>query len=164
VQTHPGRRTREEFADLYRREADTVYRVCMLHLNGSIPDAEDAVQTTFLKLLHSTKRFESLEHERACCIVTAANVCRTMLKSGWRRRIVPDDERIQREPAPPAKDSALLEAVMALPEKIKLAVYLFYYEGYACREIAAFLGKSEAAVWHYLHEGRKLLRQACKED
>lgn len=164
MQPTPIRRSREELADLYRRHADTVYRVCMLYLNGSVPDAEDAVQTTFLKLMHSSKRFETQEHEKAYCIVTAANVCRTMLKSGWRKRVVPDDARIAREPAPPARDTALLETVMALPERIKLSVYLFYYEGYACREIAKYLGKSEAAVWHYLHEGRNLLKLACKED
>lgn len=40
-------RTREETADIYRRNIDAVYRVCMLFFKGSRADAEDAAQNTF---------------------------------------------------------------------------------------------------------------------
>ena len=55
--------------------------------------------------------------------------------------------------------SAVLDAVMALPEKYREAVYLYYYEGYSVREVAALLGRSEAAVSAHLSRGRKSLRQ-----
>lgn len=46
---------------------------------------------------------------------------------------------------------------MALPQKYREAVYLFYYEGYSIREIAKLLHRSEAAVSAHLSRGRKQL-------
>ena len=60
--------------------------------------------------------------------------------------------------APEAPDSAVLEAVMALPENYREAVYLHYFEGYSVREIAGLLGRSEAAVTAHLSRGRHKLR------
>ena len=47
---------------------------------------------------------------------------------------------------------------MALPDKYREAVYLYYYEGYSAREIGALLGRSEAAVNAHLSRGRNRLR------
>ena len=62
--------------------------------------------------------------------------------------------------APERGDSAVLDAVMVLPQKYREAVYLHYYEGYAIREIADMLGRSEAAVTTHLARGRDKLRNA----
>ena len=61
-------------------------------------------------------------------------------------------------PAPEAPDHAVLEAVMALPENYREAIYLHYYEGYSVCEIAGLLGQSEAAVAAHLSRGRRKLR------
>ena len=37
------------------------------------------------------------------------------------------------------EESALFEAVMALPEKLRVTIHLHYYEGYSCDEIAQIL-------------------------
>ena len=46
------------------RHADTVRRLCMIHLKN-YADAEDIFQTVFLKYVLSSISFESQEHERA---------------------------------------------------------------------------------------------------
>ena len=55
-------------------------------------------------------------------------------------------------------NACVLDAVMALPDKYREAVYLYYYEGYSAREIGALLGRSEAAVNAHLSRGRNRLR------
>lgn len=62
------RRTAEEISGIYRRHVGTVYQVCLMLLK-SVPDAEDAVQTVFRKLLEYGGTFESPEHEKAWLIV-----------------------------------------------------------------------------------------------
>ena len=47
---------------------------------------------------------------------------------------------------------------MALPEKYREAIDLFYYEGYSIDEIAALTGRSGAAVSAHLSRGRKKLK------
>lgn len=65
-----GAYTREELANLYRRRVGMVYQICLMLLKN-VPDAEDATQTVFRKVLERTEPFRDLEHERAWLIVTA---------------------------------------------------------------------------------------------
>lgn len=157
------RRTTDEIISIYDRNADRVYRVCMMFFKGNQHDAEDAVQTTFLKLMNSGTSFKDLEHEKAWLIVTASNVCRDMLRSAWRKKVELDDSRIESASVHYAGND-ILNSVMALPDSCKTAVYMYYYEGFSCGEIARAMGKTTASVWGYLHKGRAMLKDALKEE
>ena len=155
-------RTNKEIAEIYRRNVKTVFRVCALFFNGSAHDAEDAVQTTFLRLMKDTTQFRSTEHEKAWLIVTAGNVCKNMQKSGWQRHVDMDEAALAQQAAPLTIDETFA-SVMTLPGKYKTAIYLHYYEGYSCREIADCMGKAEPTIRRYLREGRDLLKRSLKE-
>ena len=157
------RKTADEIAAIYSRNADTVYRVCMMFFKGKKDDAEDAVQTAFLKLMYCGVSFKNPEHEKAWLIVTASNVCRDMLRSAWRKRVELDESHLAATPAHYEGDE-ILSIVMALPDNCKTAVYMYYYEGFSCGEIARAMGKTTASVWGYLHKGRAMLRDALKEE
>ena len=146
-------RTGEELTALYHRHADTVWRVCYSFMKN-VPDAEDMVQETFLRLMRSGKAFDSPEHEKAWLIVTASNVCKDALKRSHRRD-EPLDEAL---PAPPPELPALTDAILALPAAWKTAVYLYYYEGYTTKEIAALLHCPHATVRTRLARARKQLK------
>lgn len=146
-------RNRAEFEALYRRYFSTVWNVCISLLHDPA-DTEDMVHDTFLRLLESGKAFESEAHEKAWLIVTARNVCRNELKRS-RRRDLPEAERA--DPAP-LLDETLL-AVRRLPEKYRLPLYLFYYEGYPTAEIARLLKRPDSSVRSDLRRGRLLLKQ-----
>ena len=133
--------------------SDMILRLSYTYLK-STQDAEDICQTVFLKLLTGGMVFDSPEHEKAWILRTAANACKDALRAAHRRCV--GLEAVAEAAAP---DSAVLDAVMALPEKYREAVYLYYYEGYSVREVAALLGRSEAAVSAHLSRGRKSLRQ-----
>ena len=136
--------------------SDLILRLSYTYLK-STHDAEDICQTVFLKLLTSGQTFDSPAHEKAWIIRTTANACKDVLRNTFRRRTVAL-EAAATTAAPDAPDSAVLEAVMTLPENYREAVYLHYYEGYSVREIAGLLGRSEAAVTAHLSRGRQKLR------
>ena len=73
-----------------------------------------------------------------------------------------DEQSVQRLTVPFNVDETL-QSVMALPDKYKTAIYMFYYEGYSAKEIAGYMGKTESSVWGYLHQGRNLLKRTLKE-
>ena len=58
----------------------------------------------------------------------------------------------------------LFETVMALPEKFRIVIHLFYYEDYAIREIADILKISESNVKVRLSRGRSLLKEKLQEE
>ncbi|MCU6712113.1 sigma-70 family RNA polymerase sigma factor [Paenibacillus sp. J5C_2022] len=150
-------RTGKEITQIYQRHADTVYKVCFMMLRNVV-DAEEATQTVFLKLMQSDKAFRDSEHEKAWLIVTARNHCKNMLKNWWRRLRVAWEESDQKQLADEIKHDEVIDEVLSLPEKYRLPIYLFYYEGYSTKEIADLLSTKEATIRTRLHTGRKLLK------
>ena len=58
----------------------------------------------------------------------------------------------------------MLAAVLALPEKYRLPVHLFYYEGYSIQETAAILGRRESTVRTQLTRARAMLRERLEAE
>ena len=77
-------RSEQETNEAIERYADTVRRLCMIHLKNHT-DTEDIFQTVFLKYLVSTTVFESEEHEKAWFIRVTLNACKDLLKSFFGR-------------------------------------------------------------------------------
>ena len=59
-----GKYAPEEIADLYRRRFGLVYQVCLV-LMRNVPDAEDAAQTVFHRVMERDTPFRDPEHEKA---------------------------------------------------------------------------------------------------
>ncbi|WP_138304564.1 MULTISPECIES: sigma-70 family RNA polymerase sigma factor [Eubacteriales] len=151
-------RSEEEANRAIELYADTVKRICMVHLKNRA-DTEDIFQTVFLKYVLSSQVFESPEHEKAWIIRVTVNACRDLLKSFFRTRTVPLDQLPERVKGQKEDYSELLEAVLSLPEKYKDVVYLYYYEGYKAEEIGRLLGKKVNTVYTLLTRARHLLKE-----
>ena len=154
-------RTDKEIEEIYCRQIETVYRVCLLHLKNQA-DAEDAAQAVFLKLMEAGPVFQNQEHEKAWLIVTASNHCKNLLKH-WFRKSVPLEEGDAFFQKSDSQIDETLEQVLRLPAKYKSALYLFYYEGCSTAQIASILGRKEATVRSDLHRGRIQLKEILKE-
>lgn len=149
---------RTEFMDAVRQYQDMVYRVA-LHQMANSADAEDAVQEVFLRLYTCKTTFDGPEHLRFWLIRVTINYCKNELKSPWRRRRValeslPDQPAFQ---APEQRE--LYQAVMALPEKYRTVLDLFYYEELSTREIARLLDIRQSAVTTRLARAREKLKK-----
>ncbi len=138
--------------------ADTVKRVCVLHLKNDA-DTEDIFQTVFLKYALSSTAFENEEHEKAWLIRVTINACKDLLKSFFRSRMV-SLEDVRERAAVPQTSSEVLETVLRLPEKYRQVVYLPYYEGYTAPEIGRILGKNVNSVYTLITRARQMLKQA----
>ena len=107
-------RSEQEAVQAVERYADSVRRVCALHLKN-YADTEDIFQTVFLKYVLSTTVFESQEHEKAWFIRVTDNACRELLKSFFRSRTVSLDALPELPAAMPTDHREVLEAVLSLP-------------------------------------------------
>jgi len=150
------------FETAVERYADTVFRLAYSYLKNRA-DAEDVMQETLLKLYGAEEHFESPEHERYWVIRVAANECKKLLRSPWRRRT----ESMEAVPETAVFDapvqSELFQQVMTLPPKYRAAIYLHYYEGYAVREIAALMQANPSTVQTWLMRARGQLKTNLKE-
>lgn len=121
-------------------------------------DAEDAVQEALLRLFRSDKEFESEEHVKAWLIRVTINIAKSTCTSFWHRNRVPYEDYMEEIPFEDDSDRDLMEAVLSLPDKYRIIVHLYYYEGYKTREIADTLKLSENTVKTRLLQSRKLLK------
>lgn len=152
-----GMRSEEEARRAIDLYADTVRRICMIHLKN-YADTEDIFQTVFLKYVLHTAPFDSPEHEKAWIIRVTINACRDLLRNVFRNRTVSLDQLIEKPQDMPESCSELLEAVLSLPAKYRDVIYLHYYEGYTAPEISGILKKNINTVYTLLTRSRKLLK------
>ena len=72
-------RKEQEINEAIERYADTVRRLCMLHLKNHA-DTEDLFQTVFLKYALHSEPFAYAEHEKALLIRVTINACKDVYK------------------------------------------------------------------------------------
>ena len=124
----------ETVLELFDRYADMVYRIALSYLR-SPQEAEDVVQTVFLKLLEGG-----------------------MIVYPGKERL--DEAVLLIQP----EDRDIFYAVMELPEKYRAVVSLHYFEGYSFREISDFLHIGISAVSMRLHRAKNILKKQLGRD
>ena len=134
-----------------------LYRVAFANMHNRA-DAEDVMQESLLKLYTEAKDFESADHEKHWLLRVAANECKKLLRSPWRRRTDPLDEAAEAAAFDRPAQSELFRQVMALPPKYRAAIYLHYYEGYTAAETGEILGVPTTTVHTRLARGRAKLK------
>ncbi len=128
-------------------------------------DAEDVLQDVFLRLWQRTDPFENDEHTDKFLTCVCANTCRNLLRSPFRkRRAEISDEALQAYAFDTSQDRDLFCAVMALSQRERTVVHLFYYEDMSIKDIAATLHIGQSAVKTALHRARNHLKEQMKED
>ena len=153
----------QEFSSLAQTYLDMVYRVA-LSCVGRPADADDVTQNTMLRLCRAKVSFESQEHARRWLIRVAVNESRRLLTAPWRSRTVSLEELEATLPAQPAPEREVLQAVLSLPKKYRLPLYLYYYEGYSVGEIGAILGRNPSTIQTHLARGRERLKAMLTEE
>jgi len=143
-------------AGLYRRRVGMVYQICLMMMKN-VPDAEDATQTVFRKVMEQPQPFRDPEHEKAWLIAASRNECKNQLKHWWRTRRA-GEEALDRLTWEQPEDGELWELILSLPEKQRLALYLHYYQGYSTQETAQLMDGSPATVRSWLFRGRQKLK------
>ena len=152
----------DEYNRIVRTYIDEVYRAA-LSCCRSREDAEDAVQSAFLKLLTTDTVFSSEEHIRRWLIRVAVNECRNRLTSFWRRNVSSLEESGELSAEFSEDERWLLDEISRLPSKYSSVLHLHYYEGYTCAEIADILRISETNVQTRLMRARKMLKKNIEE-
>jgi len=151
-----------EVEQAIERYGDTVMRLCMIYLKNDA-DSQDIFQTVFLKYALCGVAFESPEHEQSWLVRVTINACKDLCRSFFRRRTVSLEEVAGLPEVREPEYREVLEAVLGLPEKYRVAIYLHYYEGYTAPEIGKLTGRNVNTVYTLLNRGKKMLKEALED-
>ena len=149
----------EQLTELFYQYGDDVFRLAYSYL-GVRADAEDVCQSVFLRLAEG-RTVLLPGKEKSWLLTCAANLCRSQLRSFWRRNVGELDESL---PFPDGPDRALWDTVMALPPKYRAVVHLYYWEGYDQGEIGDILHISRTAVQTRMARARAILKKELNDD
>lgn len=149
--------------ELISKYSDMVYRVAFSRTQNDY-DAQDITQDVFMKYLKYVKAgnvFREEEHRKAWLLKVAVNTGNTFVKTAWFRHRA-DLAEIADMSRDMEEKSEVYDAVMALPEKYRMVIHLFYYEELSVKEIGSVLRLSETAVKSRLHRAREVLKEKLK--
>ena len=164
VQNPPG-----ELENLFRAHHDRVFRTAH-RITGSAADAEDVLQTVFLRLARGSEDYDYAGHPEAYLSRAAINASLDLLRSRNRSRSVGLEDvdtgalkSNERNPEMQHADRELQilirRAVARLGETAGEMFVLRYYEGHDNQEIAKLMGTSQMVVGVVLHRARTKLRK-----
>lgn len=151
--------SREYMRHILDTYSQTLIRLSYTYVKN-MHDAEDVVQDVFVALLKRNKPFDSPEHEKAWLLRTAINKSKNLVTSARVKKTVSLDDNANADTEDHSQEkSAVMEAVLSLPEKYRTVIHLFYYDGYSINEISAIVGKKPATVGTLLARGRSMLKK-----
>lgn len=154
--------TKEEFVRLAQTNMDAVFRLAFSYLKNR-SDADDITQTVLLRLLETNKVFENDAHAKNWLLRVAVNECKKYWRSPWNKtECIEDyaDALIFEEP----RYSELFQAIMDLEQKYRVVIVLYYYEGYAIKEVAEILRIPQGTVGTRLSRAREQLKHYLQEE
>ncbi|MGN0551689.1 MAG: RNA polymerase sigma factor [Acutalibacteraceae bacterium] len=158
--------TEQEYISAVDNYSDMLFRISFNMCRNKF-DAEDIVQTVFLKLLKYDGKFTDSEHLKRWLIRVAINEGKSVFRAVQRRNSVPLEESILQaaEKTTDITDEKLtvISAVLQLPQKYRAPLYLYYYEDYSIAEISKILNVKETTIQTQLMRARKKLREKLSE-
>jgi RNA polymerase sigma-70 factor, ECF subfamily len=169
VTAEPPNSQPTELETLFRAHHDRVFRTAH-RITGSPADAEDVLQTVFLRLAKGPETYDLSENAAAYLSRAAINASLDLMRSRTRMKSVglsdvetaaleskwqnPEAEHSDRE-----LQILIRQAVAGLGKTAGEMFVLRYYEGYDNQEIAKMLDTSQMVVGVVLHRARTRLRK-----
>jgi len=135
-----------------------VYRVCYMRLAAADPTlADDAYQNVFLTWVEKPPKVSpGSEHEKAWFLRCAMHRCADLLRT---RARYSHEELTETVPAPAEDTTEVMDALLSLPEKYRMPLYLHGVWGCTIEETAAALDLTPAALRMRLTRARRALAE-----
>ena len=151
----PSQKDKLWFSEQIRPMLDSLYHIAYALMQNDA-DAQDAVQDSIEQAYVSLDTLRERSKFKPWIIRILKNACYQILRE--KKRVIPFDD-LPDTGTEPFDALDLKAAFSRLSPESRLAVTLYYYEGYRISEIAVLLNEPEGTVKSRLSRARKALRQ-----
>ena len=169
------------FDTLLARHGKSLFNFILRHVSNAI-EAEDLVQTTFVKILQAAPSFDSRQKFTTWAYRIASNLCVDFFRRQQYRKTASLDEPVREDDDTTLADSIADEtaapglrfeekqlhaqvrrAIQTLTEEQRAVVLLCYYESLSYPEIAETLGIPVGTVKSRMHNAMQRLRRQLQD-
>jgi RNA polymerase sigma-70 factor (ECF subfamily) len=173
----PEQSRKTEFEELTLPYLDSLYGFAMI-LTANSDDAHDLVQDSYLRAFRFYHRYEHIANYKAWLFTLTKNLFINRYHQRAREISLSDIDIVDDEPYESPAPLLLFAydrhergvfrrdiqlALIALPEKLRLAVLLRDVEGFDYKEIAEVMGCPLGTVMSRLSRGRNLLKKSLRD-
>lgn len=140
-------------------------------------EAQDVVQTVFLRLSTRTHLFKDEGEARNWCYTVARNQCIDLARQGWNAHVLPPDEDteslLKARVAPDNTEDAVVrdetlvlfhKAFAQLPAHYQRCLRLMEWEGLGTEQIASITGENRTTIKSRAFRARQLLKEIILSD
>ena len=157
--------------NLINQYGKRLYGLCMT-LCANSTEADDLYQDTWLKVVENISKYDRAKEFEPwltrICVNTYRNALRRLARSPIWGGFSSNEEKdsiMNSVPSPAEEDySSLHEAIARLPEKHRMTITLFYFQGMDISSTAHILGVPAGTVKSRLNKAKKLLKEALKDE
>lgn len=147
---------KQQPGNLILESQESLYRVAKSLLNND-EDCGDAICKTIARAFEKLHTLKSDAFAKTWLTRILINECYNILRR--EKKIVYLENYGEKEESQKQQDySELYEAIRKLPEGGRLAIVLYYMEGYSVKEIAVMMKTTESAVKKRLARAREKLK------
>lgn len=157
------------FEEYYRLYRGSMYNIAFSILHNN-EDAEDAVNEAFLCIANKFEKIRkiSCQEVKAYYVIiirnTSINIYRkNKSRSNYCEPLEDNDAPVEVDFFGQIDRKTLPKAIASLPDEYKDLIFMYYGKNQTAKEIASYLGTTQAAVWKRLDRARKLLREALEK-
>ncbi len=165
----PSKELAKDLESLFREHYDQIFRTAY-RVTGSAVDAEDVLQTVFLRLARREGPLDLSPSPGSYFHRAAINAALDLMRERSRHKSVSletiESDLIERPASSPEAQHSdrelrqfVQQAVARLGPRTAEMFVLRYFEGYENREIAEMLGTSQMVIAVQLHRARVRLRK-----
>lgn len=158
----------DKILDLY---GNKVLKLCYLQL-GNKEEAEDATQEVFLKLLKNINKYNGNGGVYTWVYRITINTCFDILKKRNKFRLedlalyidyIPTNKDVENEILEKIDSISLRNALMEIPEKYRVILYMFYFEEIKISIIASIFDENENTIKTKLRRGKNALKRVLEK-
>lgn len=159
----------EEIIEVY---GDKILKLCFVQL-GSVEEAEDAAQEVFLKVFKNIRRYKGESSIYTWIYKIAINTCFDILRKKNKFKLddislyvdfIKDNKATEEIILKNLTAQNIRLALMKIPEKYRVLLYMFYFEEMKISEISVILGEKENTIKTRLKRGKIALKRVIEKE